>query len=46
MVHYQDYIAAGSEHHARETGKLRLEGKDYVVLDGDILHVRAGRAKS
>jgi hypothetical protein len=41
-MHYDDFIAAGSEHRARETGKLRLEGKDYVVQDGDILHVRAG----
>jgi ribosome-binding ATPase YchF (GTP1/OBG family) len=45
VVHYDDFIAAGSEHRARETGRLRLEGKDYVVQDGDILHVRAGRAK-
>ncbi len=42
VTHYDDFIAAGSEHRARETGKLRLEGKDYVVQDGDILHVRAG----
>src|SRR5262249_59509016 len=44
VVHYDDFITAGSEHHARETGRLRLEGKGYVVQDGDILHVRAGRA--
>ncbi len=45
VMHYDDFIAAGSEHRARETGKLRLEGKDYAVQDGDILQVRAGRAK-
>ena len=45
VTHYEDFIAAGSEHRARESGKLRLEGKDYVVQDGDILHVRAGGAK-
>jgi len=45
VMHYDDFIAAGSEHRARETGKLRLEGKDYLVQDGDILQVRAGRAK-
>jgi GTP-binding protein YchF len=45
VMHYDDFIAAGSEHRARETGKLRLEGKEYVVQDGDILQVRAGRAK-
>ncbi len=42
VMHFEDFIAAGSEHRARETGKLRLEGKDYLVRDGDILHVRAG----
>jgi GTP-binding protein YchF len=46
VTHYDDFIEAGSEHRARETGKLRLEGKDYVVQDGDILHVRAGGAKT
>lgn len=45
VMHYDDFLAAGSEHRARETGRLRLEGKDYVVQDGDILHVRAGRAR-
>lgn len=45
VIHFDDFIAAGSEHRARETGKLRLEGKDYVVQDGDILHVRAGAGK-
>jgi GTP-binding protein YchF len=45
VMHYDDFLAAGSEHRARETGKLRLEGKDYVVQDGDILHVRAGASK-
>ncbi len=45
VMHYDDFLAAGSEHRARETGRLRLEGKDYVVQDGDILHIRAGRAK-
>jgi GTP-binding protein YchF len=45
VMHYEDFLAAGNEHRARELGKLRLEGKDYVVHDGDILTVRAGRAK-
>ena len=45
VVHYDDFIIAGNEHRARETGRLRLEGKDYVVQDGDILQIRAGRAK-
>ena len=37
---YADFVALGSEAKVREAGKLRLEGKDYVVHDGDIMHVR------
>ncbi len=40
VVHYDDFIAAGSEARARHDGKLRLEGKEYVVKDGDILNIR------
>jgi GTP-binding protein YchF len=40
VVHYDDFIALGSEARARHDGKLRLEGKEYVVKDGDILTVR------
>ncbi len=40
VTHYDDFIAAGSEHKARQEGKLRLEGKEYVVKDGDILNIR------
>jgi len=36
-----DFIALGGEARAREAGKMRLEGKDYVVQDGDVLHIRA-----
>ena len=39
-IAYDDYLACGGETGAREAGKLRLEGKDYVVQDGDVLHVR------
>jgi ribosome-binding ATPase len=39
-VHYDDFIALGSESKARQEGKLRLEGKEYVVKDGDILNIR------
>ncbi|MBM3518168.1 MAG: redox-regulated ATPase YchF [Alphaproteobacteria bacterium] len=35
-----DYIACGGESGAREAGKLRLEGRDYVIRDGDVLHIR------
>jgi len=42
VIHYEDFVAAGGEAKAREKGKMRLEGKEYVVRDGDILHIRAG----
>ncbi len=40
VVHYDDFVHCGSEAKCREAGKLRLEGKDYVVRDGDIIHFR------
>jgi ribosome-binding ATPase len=40
VVHYDDFLALGSEAKARHEGKLRLEGKEYVVKDGDILNIR------
>jgi len=40
VLHYDDFIALGSESRARHEGKLRLEGKEYVVKDGDILNIR------
>lgn len=36
-----DLLAAGSEAEVKKLGKMRLEGKEYVVKDGDIMHVRA-----
>ncbi len=39
-IAYPDYVALKGEGGARDAGKLRLEGKDYVVLDGDVLHFR------
>jgi ribosome-binding ATPase YchF (GTP1/OBG family) len=39
-IPYDDYVALGGEAGARDAGKLRLEGKDYVVRDGDVLHFR------
>jgi ribosome-binding ATPase len=39
-IAYDDYIAGNGEAGAREAGKFRLEGKDYVVADGDVLHFR------
>jgi len=40
VVAYDDFIKYGSDAKCREAGKLRLEGKDYVVRDGDIIHFR------
>jgi ribosome-binding ATPase len=40
VVAYLDFIALGSEAKCRETGKLRLEGKEYTVQDGDIINFR------
>jgi hypothetical protein len=37
---YEDFVAHGGEQGAKEAGKLRLEGKDYVVRDGDVMHFR------
>jgi len=39
-ISYKDYIAGKGEQGAKESGKMRLEGKEYVVQDGDILHFR------
>ena len=40
VVAYDDYVACRGEQGAREAGKLRLEGKDYIVRDGDVIHFR------
>lgn len=40
VISYNDYITYGSEAACRENGKLRIEGKEYVVQDGDVMHFR------
>ena len=40
VVDYDDFIECNGEHGAKEKGKLRLEGKDYLVKDGDIIHFK------
>jgi GTP-binding protein YchF len=40
VIAYDDFIAGGGEQGAKEAGKWRLEGKDYVVQDGDVIHFR------
>ena len=39
-VSYEDLLAAGNMVAAKEAGKVRLEGKEYVVRDGDVMHFR------
>ena len=40
VIWWQDYVALGTEGKCREAGKLRLEGKEYVVRDGDVMHFK------
>ena len=40
VIAYDDFIACKGEQGAKEAGKLRLEGKEYVVRDGDVMHFR------
>ena len=40
VIAYDDFIACKGEHGAKESGKMRLEGKEYVVKDGDVMHFR------
>ncbi len=40
VVTFEDYVAHGGEHGTRDAGRLRLEGRDYVVRDGDVIHFR------
>jgi GTP-binding protein YchF len=42
VIAFDDYVTAGGEAGARAAGKLRLEGKEYVVCDGDVVHFRVG----
>jgi GTP-binding protein YchF len=40
VIAYADFIACGGESKAKESGKMRVEGKEYVVKDGDVMHFR------
>ncbi|QSZ41706.1 redox-regulated ATPase YchF [Sulfurimonas aquatica] len=40
VIAYNDYIECGGEAKAKEAGKMRLEGKEYIVQDGDVMHFR------
>jgi ribosome-binding ATPase YchF (GTP1/OBG family) len=40
VIACEDYVACGGENRAKEAGKMRLEGRDYVVRDGDVIYFR------
>ena len=40
MIKYDEYIKYGSEQAVKEAGKMAIEGKDYIVHDGDVIHFR------
>jgi GTP-binding protein YchF len=40
VISYDDYVACGGEQGAKEAGRMRLEGRDYVVRDGDVIYFR------
>ncbi|HUF82905.1 MAG TPA: redox-regulated ATPase YchF [Burkholderiales bacterium] len=40
VISYDDYVACGGEQGSKEAGRMRLEGKDYVVRDGDVIYFR------
>lgn len=40
VIKYDDYISLGSENACKEAGKINVEGKEYIVQDGDIMHFR------
>ncbi|HET9258368.1 MAG TPA: DUF933 domain-containing protein, partial [Pseudonocardiaceae bacterium] len=46
VVSYGDLLAAGSMAAARAAGKVRMEGKDYVMADGDVVEFRTGLTSS
>ncbi|MDQ3529211.1 MAG: DUF933 domain-containing protein, partial [Actinomycetota bacterium] len=39
-ITYDDYASLGSEQAVRDAGRLRVEGKDYLIRDGDVVHFR------
>ena len=40
VISYDDYVQLGGEQKSKEAGKVRIEGKDYVVQDGDVIYFR------
>ena len=42
VIWWEDYVKLGTEAKCREAGKLQIEGKEYVMRDGDVVHFRVG----
>ena len=42
VIPFDDYVACAGEVGARSKGKMRVEGKEYLIQDGDVLHFRVG----
>ena len=40
VISYSDYVTYGTEVKVKEAGKMRIEGKEYIVKDGDVMHFR------
>ena len=40
VISYDDFVAGNGEQGAKESGRLRLEGKDYIVREGDVMYFR------
>lgn len=40
VIHYKDFVHFGSEAKVKDAGKMKVEGKEYIVLDGDVMHFR------
>ena len=40
VISFEDYVELGGEQQAKDAGKWRLEGKEYIVADGDVVHFR------
>ena len=40
VIAFPDFITCKGEHGAKEHGKMRLEGREYIVKDGDVMHFR------
>ena len=40
VISYDNYVKYGSESKARDAGKLNIEGKEYILVDGDVMHFR------